>query len=298
MPHPTSPRPAPRLREPARFGPPGTSGRTEPLSSPSRLWPMRQSRFGSGNKIRARTSIAAARSRMRGQEACKRSRKCTAAHQKAHRRSSQFRKKFFRAKNPRAQQRRRIRARKRLQIQARTNSAEIAAKKLTAHGCALSRIHPPYTASMTLACHRRAQLASDASDLQGSRDMERHRPCAARATHARQHGAVASSGTSCMGLQSSVRCPAKVSARTSAIRAAVRRRAPARTHSRCPRRPRRMETRRCARRTPQHAGPAPRALAQQVPRRRPARRLRGPRPDARQGMRRGSCATKDQGSLS
>jgi len=77
---------------------------------------MRQSRFGSGNKIRAHTSIAVARGRMRIQEACKRSRKCTAAHQKAHRRSSQFRKKFFRAQKSCAQRRRRIGAQKRLQI--------------------------------------------------------------------------------------------------------------------------------------------------------------------------------------
>lgn len=118
-------------------------------------------------QIRAGSRIALASSRMRAQEQWRRSRKSPAAHQKARRRSSHFRKKFFRGKKLRASPRRNRRRRKRLQIQGGANLAATTPKMRAACVCALSRIHPASTASMTLACHVRAQLASNASDLQG-----------------------------------------------------------------------------------------------------------------------------------
>jgi len=117
--------------------------------------------------IRARASTALASCRMRTQEQWRSSRKSPAAHQKARRRSSHFRKKIFRGKKPRALPRPGESARKRLQIQARARWAANAQKNRRVRVCALSRIHRTGTASMTLARHRRAQLASNASDLQG-----------------------------------------------------------------------------------------------------------------------------------
>lgn len=118
-------------------------------------------------QIRARTRTALASCRMRMQEQWRSARKSPAAHQKARRRSSHFRKKIFRRKKPRASPRRRAETKKRLQIQACARRTANAQKNRGIRVCALSRIHRAGTASMTLARHLRAQLASNASDLQG-----------------------------------------------------------------------------------------------------------------------------------
>lgn len=277
---------------------PSGRSRTRPSRLRARRFHQRTVSIPQQKQIRAGSRIALAPSRMRIQEQWRRSRKSPAPHQKAHRRSSHFRKKFFSGKNPRASPQRNPQRRKRLQIQGCANLAATTPRMRAACVCELSRIHPVSTASMTLACHVRAQLVSNASDLQG---VARHgsAPSLRSACDAR-------GPAWCCRVIGDVLHGLAVFSLLSRQQTGNRRSLAALTHALIehfhaarPRAARRAWMRTSARPTYRNAPALRRARRiKQVPLRRPARRLGGPRPDARQGMRRGSCATKDQGSLS
>ncbi|MFD0322865.1 hypothetical protein [Lysobacter gummosus] len=128
--------------------------------------------------------------------------------------------------------------------------------------------------------------------MQGSRDKEQPNRCAAYATHARQDEAVAFFGDS-LHVVCSRRsnrftaqrlCRAQSDARALVFH--VARRAWKRESA--------SAIQPCSTQAPMRAGRAAQGSPAEVER----HACRGPRPDAKQGMRRGSCETKDQGCLS
>lgn len=160
--------------------------------------------------------------------------------------------------------------------------------------CALSRIHVVITALMTLACDGCAHLASVVSDLQGvarqGTATSKRNACDARAQ--RCSGRVVSGGsvhvvrsrqfTPVFGAEGS---PSRISRIPLLVRAALR----ARRRRRAP------VTAPCSSSASRFARGG---LRKKVPRRYDGTAVADLRPDAKQGMRRGSCATKDQGCLS